>query len=69
MDWLVGGIVATRWTATFTPTARGTRVDLEHAGFEAHGDRAAELHRAYGSDDGWTLVLQRFADAANAEAR
>lgn len=66
VDWVVGGAVATRWTATFTPTARGTRVDLVHAGFEAHGDRAAELREAYGSEGGWTLVLDRFAEVVNA---
>lgn len=65
VDWTVGGGVTTRWTATFTATSSGTRVDLVHGGFDAHGDRASELRRAYGSDDGWTFVLGRFAAVAN----
>ena len=61
VDWVVGNDVATRWSATFTATPEGTRVDLVHTGFDAHGDRAALLHEAYGSEGGWTLVLDRFA--------
>lgn len=64
VDWVVGGEVTTRWTATFTATPRGTKVELVHSGFEAHGERAATLVDAYGSDDGWTRVLGRFADVA-----
>ena len=66
VDWVLGGDVATRWTATFSPTARGTRVELVHAGFDAHGDRAPVLREAYGADGGWTLVLDRFATVVNA---
>jgi hypothetical protein len=51
--------------ATFSPTARGTRVELDHAGFDAHGDRAPVLREAYGADGGWTLVLDRFATVVN----
>jgi hypothetical protein len=40
-----------------------TRVELVHAGFEAYGDRTAEMVDSYGADDGWTAVLARFVDA------
>ena len=51
---------------TFTVEGDGTRVDLEHRGWERFGDRSGELHAGYGGEGGWPLVLGRFADAANA---
>ncbi len=66
VEWTVGAGPATRWTATFSATATGTRVDLVHAGFEAHGDRADEMRASYGAEDGWAGVLARFAEAAGA---
>lgn len=66
VDWTVSPGVTTQWTATFSPTATGTRVELVHAGFEAHGAREDEMRTSYGSDDGWTYVLARFAEAASA---
>jgi uncharacterized protein YndB with AHSA1/START domain len=48
---------------TFTELAHGaTRVDLEHRGWEALGARAASLKEGY--DEGWPLVLGRYAQAA-----
>lgn len=43
----------------------GTTVDLLHSGWEARGDRAAELMASY--DTGWKFVLGRYA--AGAERR
>ena len=48
----------------FEPEGDGTRVDLEHRGWERLGDRAAEARESYDSD--WPMVLGRFADAASA---
>ena len=42
----------------------GTRVSLEHGDFERHGEGAAEYRDAMGSEHGWPLMLQRFAEAA-----
>jgi uncharacterized protein YndB with AHSA1/START domain len=42
----------------FTPTQDGTRVELEHRGWERLGDRGPELRQAYQS--GWAGVLQRY---------
>jgi uncharacterized protein YndB with AHSA1/START domain len=48
---------------TFTPVpSGGTRVDLEHRGWERLGEEGREARDGY-SD--WERVLARFADAAN----
>jgi uncharacterized protein YndB with AHSA1/START domain len=49
---------------TFEPEDGGTRVTLEHTGWEALGDRAEEVRANYDSERGWELVLGRFADVA-----
>jgi uncharacterized protein YndB with AHSA1/START domain len=47
---------------TFTPEGGGTRVDLEHRGWERLGALAEEGRAGY--DEGWDFVLGRFANAA-----
>jgi uncharacterized protein YndB with AHSA1/START domain len=48
---------------TFSPDGTGTRIDLEHRGWEALGDRADEA--ADGYEEGWSYVLgERYAQAA-----
>jgi uncharacterized protein YndB with AHSA1/START domain len=47
----------------FTPEGAGTRVQLEHRGFERLGDEAAEVAASY--SDGWSKVLGRYAELAN----
>lgn len=42
----------------FSESADGTRVDLEHRGWEILGDRAAETRNAY--ESGWVGVLDRY---------
>jgi uncharacterized protein YndB with AHSA1/START domain len=49
-----------------TPTR--TRVELDHRGLEAYGEKAAEMRATYESDNAWTYILGRFAAGANAEA-
>lgn len=53
---------ATELTLTFTPTEGGTRVVLDHCGWEVFGDEGAE-HRS-GYDTGWNGVLAEFVQAA-----
>jgi uncharacterized protein YndB with AHSA1/START domain len=47
---------------TFSPDDGGTRVDLEHRGWERLGALAEEARSGYG--EGWTGVLTLFAVAA-----
>jgi uncharacterized protein YndB with AHSA1/START domain len=47
----------------FTPQAGGmTRVDLEHRHLERHGAGAAAMRNAVDSPNGWTGLLQMYAD-------
>lgn len=48
----------------FTKVEGGTRVELEHRGWERLGDRATEARTDY--DQGWAPVLGLFQAAANA---
>jgi uncharacterized protein YndB with AHSA1/START domain len=51
----------------FTAVEPGrTHVEVEHRGFEVHGERAAELRDAVDAPDGWSGLLRRFGDAAAA---
>ncbi len=43
-----------------------TRVELEHRGFEVHGERADELRVGVSQEGGWSGLLKRFAEAASA---
>jgi uncharacterized protein YndB with AHSA1/START domain len=47
----------------FSPVAGGgTRVDLEHRHFERHGSGAPTMRTAVDSPNGWTGVMQIFAE-------
>jgi uncharacterized protein YndB with AHSA1/START domain len=54
---------ATEVEVRFSPAGDGTRVDLEHRGWERLGDDAEEARGSYGS--GWEVVLGRYAARAN----
>ncbi|MGH3103175.1 MAG: SRPBCC family protein [Gaiellaceae bacterium] len=47
----------------FEPEGDGTRVDLEHRGWERFGDQAEEARSGYAS--GWDAVLGLYAGAAD----
>src|SRR3954469_21088574 len=55
---------ATEVEVPFDPVDGGTRVDLVHRGWEAMGEEAIEVRTSYASDDGWTVVLARYANVA-----
>jgi uncharacterized protein YndB with AHSA1/START domain len=57
-----GSLVATDLEIRFLPEGEGTRVELEHRGWERHADRAAELRGRY--VPGWDVVLGRYVTAA-----
>jgi uncharacterized protein YndB with AHSA1/START domain len=50
----------------FTSEGGGTRVDLEHRGFQAIGPEAEPTAKQY--ESGWAFVLERFARHAGREA-
>jgi uncharacterized protein YndB with AHSA1/START domain len=46
----------------FQPEGDGTRVDLEHRGWDAFGDQAQDMSGGY--TVGWGMILERYADTA-----
>ena len=54
---------ATEVEVRFSEAGDGTRVELEHRGWERLGDEAAEAKTSYGS--GWEYVLGRYAERAS----
>lgn len=49
---------STELEVRFTPSAGGTRVELEHRGWERLGDRATEARSGY--EQGWPGVLELY---------
>jgi len=45
----------------FIPDGAGCRVDLEHRGFERHGENGAAMRDGMASPQGWPLILAEFA--------
>jgi uncharacterized protein YndB with AHSA1/START domain len=64
IDWHVTpGKPSTELELRFASEGEGTRVDLEHRGWERYGDEAAESCASYNS--GWDIVLKPFVAAAS----
>jgi uncharacterized protein YndB with AHSA1/START domain len=64
IDWHVSrGKPSTELEVRFSPDGDGTRVDLEHRGWERYGDEAAESYDSY--NGGWDAVLGRYVQKAN----
>ena len=63
LEWKVNpdAIATTEVEVRFTPEGEGTRVELEHRGFERLGDAAETKHESYSS--GWPTVVQAFVDS------
>ena len=69
-DWQYDPGLHTEIDVRFSTEADGrTRVDLEHRGLEAFGDRAEQMRTVFDADGGWRGLLERFAAAAEAGAR
>jgi len=69
LDWYVGrpAMEATKVEVTFATEDGGTRVRLEHSGFERLGEEAAPLRNDY--NGGWDFVLgERFGGFCRSEA-
>jgi uncharacterized protein YndB with AHSA1/START domain len=55
---------ATEVEITFDPEENGTRVTLEHRGFEVHGEHGAAMRESVSSEGGWPQLLQLYREAA-----
>jgi len=51
----------------FVPDGEGTRVELEHRGWERVGAEASEVREGYASPRGWVTTLNVFAAAIERE--
>jgi hypothetical protein len=62
LEWKVDPDAAapTEVEVRFAPEGDGTRVELEHRGFERLGDAAESTHESYAG--GWPTVFQDFVD-------
>jgi hypothetical protein len=62
LEWKVDPDAAapTEVEVRFAPEGDGTRVDLEHRGFELLGDTAEEAHKRY--SEGWPTVFQDYVE-------
>jgi Activator of Hsp90 ATPase homolog 1-like protein len=67
MTWHPGGspAQATELEVRFAPDGDGTRIQLEHRGWEVYGANAATLRESY--DTGWTTVLGHYTRGSNGE--
>ena len=64
IDWHVNPTSpSTEVEVRFLPEGEGTRVELEHRGWERYGDEGADRHASYNS--GWDIVLKPFIAAAS----
>jgi uncharacterized protein YndB with AHSA1/START domain len=54
---------ATEVEVTFTPTEDGTLVELEHRGFEKHGEAGMKMRDAVDAPGGWRDLLELYAKA------
>ncbi len=66
LTWHPGGdaTVASEVEVRFAPDGDGTRVELEHRGWEPFGAEAASVRRRYVGPGAWGHVLDHFADVA-----
>ncbi len=64
-DWQFDQNFATEVEINFTPIAAGkTRVALEHRNLERFGMNEEAVRKSVGSDGGWPMIMQKFANAA-----
>jgi uncharacterized protein YndB with AHSA1/START domain len=54
---------ATEVEVTFTPVDGGTLVELEHRGFEKHGETGASMRDAVSAPGGWADLMEMYAKA------
>jgi uncharacterized protein YndB with AHSA1/START domain len=55
---------ATKVEVRFEEEGGGTRVSLEHRGFEAYGESAATMRGEVGGEGGWPALMKLYAEEA-----
>jgi uncharacterized protein YndB with AHSA1/START domain len=66
-DWAFHPELRTEVEVTFVAEGKArTRVELEHRGLSAYGEKADEMRAAFDSPDGWGAILATYAEAAAA---
>ncbi|MCM0620900.1 SRPBCC family protein [Nocardioides bruguierae] len=80
LAWTPGQLLAFSWhpgreaddasevEVRFLADGDGTRVELEHRGWERFGEQADERRRTYVGPGAWGFVLEHFADVADGPA-
>ena len=63
LEWTLDPRSSGELELRFSAEAHGTRVELEHRGWEAYGDEAETVMAGY--DGGWQLVLARYTAASS----
>ena len=63
-NWKSNPKLATGVEVRFSPTAKGTRIDLEHGGLEKFGAQAETTRAMLDGQGGWGDLLRGFAKAA-----
>ena len=58
LEWLIGKCAGTEVEVRFAPEGPGSRVELEHRGWERLVDNGAEKRDNY--DSGWDVVLGEY---------
>lgn len=63
-DWAYDPELETELEIRFTPEGEGrTRVDLEHRGLEAYGERAEAMRQMFETPEAWGTTLELYAKA------
>jgi uncharacterized protein YndB with AHSA1/START domain len=55
---------ATQVEVTFEPDGDGTRVTLEHRGFDVHGEAGAAMRESVSAEGGWAQLMELYRNAA-----
>jgi len=68
-DWKYDPALQTEVELRFVAIGgRTTRIEFEHRGLEAYGERGPAMRDTFGSEGGWNSILQRYAGVAEATA-
>lgn len=66
-EWAYDADLHTEVEVTFVPEGSDrTRVELEHRGLDAYGDRAEEMRETFDGSNAWRGILEQFAQSVDA---